>query len=324
MMRERKNNKFGFKAILYVLFLYVLLQLIWWGTLLSRLNKEVFILKHENNKLKSGQFMDGTEAESLLEQKVYSRNVMFLGEGLVFTLILSFGIIRLLKVRNAETNLAMQQQNFILSVTHELKSPLASAKLQIETLLKLKTDPAVQSKLLNNALSDIERLNSLTDNILTAAQIENNNIPLNLELVNVSELLDSIVQKFQAKSDRKVVLDISTKIIHQVDVTYLNSIVNNLLENAQKYSEPPSKIDFHSRVENGKLIVSVADYGIGISDQDKELVFKKFYRVGNEETRKTKGTGLGLFILKQLVDKHGGTVRIEDNFPNGTKFIVVI
>lgn len=324
MMSERKNNKFGFKAILYVLFLYVLLQLIWWGTLLSRLNKEVFILKHENNKLKSGQFIENTEEESQLEQKVYSRNVMFLGEGLVFTLILSFGIIRLLKVRNAETNLAMQQQNFILSVTHELKSPLASAKLQIETLLKLKTDPAVQTKLLNNALSDIERLNSLTDNILTAAQIENNNIPLNLELVNVSELLDSIVQKFQAKSDRKVVLDISTKIMHQVDVTYLNSIVNNLLENAQKYSEPPSKIDFHSRFENGKLIVSVADYGIGISDQDKELVFKKFYRVGNEETRKTKGTGLGLFILKQLVDKHGGTVRIEDNFPNGTKFIVVI
>lgn len=323
-MRERKSSQYSFKGILYVLFIYVLLQLIWWGTLLSRLNKEVLLLKYENINLKANQLRSNADEIVLLKKKISDRNIMFLGEGLVFTIILSFGIFRLLKVRNAETKLSLQQHNFTLSVTHELKSPLASAKLQIETILKRMPDPDVQKKLLKNAISDIDRLNNLTDNILTVAQLDNDNFSLNLEAINAGDLLESIVYKIAAKSDRQIVFKYIEKFTFNLDINAFNSIVNNLIENAIKYSSSSTQVEISLFSNNGKLVLIVSDSGIGISDSDKALVFNKFFRVGNEETRKSKGTGLGLFILKQLVEKHGGNVQLEDNLPTGCKFIVTI
>ena len=324
-MGKRRNYQVRFKAILYLLFVYVLLQLFWWGTLLSRLNREVLNLKHENIVLTNHKQQLVEDDYKQIQLKIRQRDFMFLGEGIVFTIILCFGIYRLLKVIKAENNLNQQQQNFMLSVTHELKSPLASAKLQIETLLKLRTDANTHQKLLNNALSDIDRLNLLTDNILTAAQLENNNFKLHLEKFNVVEFADTILQKFRVKFPLRVINLHSNQLENYcLDRICFNSILYNLLENAIKYSDSESPIEVVLEISNETLVLVVADNGIGISDNDKSLVFKKFYRIGNEQTRKFKGTGLGLFILKELVDMHGGKCSIEDNKPKGTKFIVTL
>lgn len=102
----------------------------------------------------------------------------------------------------------------------------------------------------------------------------------------------------------------------------LTSMVTNLIENAVKYSPPCSEVDVNLIRKNGLIQFSVADKGIGIRDEEKSRIFEKFYRVGSEDTRKTKGTGLGLFIVKQVLDKHQATIKVKNNQPSGTIFEV--
>jgi signal transduction histidine kinase len=108
--------------------------------------------------------------------------------------------------------------------------------------------------------------------------------------------------------------------IIQAEKLGMTSVTLNLLENAVKYSSESPKITVDLRHQDHKILLDIADNGIGISDKDKKRIFEKFYRVGNEDTRTTKGTGLGLFIVQQIVKAHEGKISVEDNEPKGTKF----
>jgi signal transduction histidine kinase len=103
----------------------------------------------------------------------------------------------------------------------------------------------------------------------------------------------------------------------------LTSVLTNLIENAIKYSPPCAEIKISLKQKGDQISFIVADSGIGIDDQEKSRIFEKFYRVGSEETRKTKGTGLGLFIVKQVLDKHQATIKVKNNNPSGTIFEVI-
>ena len=225
---------------------------------------------------------------------------------------------------NKETALANQQKNFLLSVTHELKSPIASAKLQLQTLLKRELDRDKQKEILANAINDTDRLNNLVENILLAAKIENNVFASHLEEYNLSEYItegmNQTIESFRYK--QKVVLDIDPNIFMKIDRMSFPSIILNLFENAVKYSSGDSTITVGLKKQNQKIILSVADEGLGISDEEKKYIFKKFYRIGSEETRKTKGTGLGLFIVDFLVKQHNGIISVRNNKPKGTIFEV--
>ncbi|MES2395124.1 MAG: ATP-binding protein, partial [Bacteroidota bacterium] len=113
---------------------------------------------------------------------------------------------------------------------------------------------------------------------------------------------------------------IEPNIYMDIDRTNFPSIILNLFENAVKYSPEDSTIVVSLKKQNQKIILSVADQGIGISDKEKETIFQRFYRSGNEETRKTKGTGLGLYIVDYLVKQHNGTINVKNNTPKGSVF----
>jgi K+-sensing histidine kinase KdpD len=99
-------------------------------------------------------------------------------------------------------------------------------------------------------------------------------------------------------------------------------VVTNLVENAVKYSPPCSEIGVNLKKKNGLICLEVSDKGIGIKDEEKHLIFDKFYRVGSEETRKTKGTGLGLYIVKEVLNNHHANIKVKNNAPTGTVFEV--
>jgi len=321
-MDKRKSKS---TLLLFLLVFYVMLQLLWWGYLLSQLNKEVVKYKIENISYTITTMQEREAENKLLEKKLQHRLWMILGEGSVFVIILAFGVYRLLKVMNAEAELNKRQHNFLLSVTHELKSPLASARLQLETVLKRHLEREKQDNIITNAITDLDRLNLLTDNILTAAQLENRNIQLKIKEENVSEALNRILNSMQLKKqNRKLHYKIANNIYYSIDANAFASIVTNLVENAIKYSSNDSVVEIFLTEKNEKLYLKVSDSGIGISDKEKLEIFKKFYRVGNENTRNTKGTGLGLFITKQLVDAHNGIIKVENNFNKGTTFTVVL
>ena len=309
----------------YILLVYVFLQFSWWTYSMFQLNTENIRLKTELNLLKGESPEDIIAKGNELNAKLHKRWVMISSEGAVFVFLLLLGGYQIRKTLKKETALAQQQKNFLLSVTHELKSPIASTKLQLQTLQKHELDRSKQKEIIANAISDTERLNNLVENILLAAKIENSVFPLNKEEYNLSEYitegLNQTIKSFNYF--QKVVLNIEPNIKMKIDRTSFPSIILNLVENAVKYSPANSTITIGLQSINVKTILSVADEGVGISNEEKESVFQKFYRVGNEEVRKTKGTGLGLFIVSYLVEQHNGVITVKDNVPKGSVFEVV-
>lgn len=320
VMSKKSRPLFWF----YLLVTYVLVQFIWWSYLMVDLNNEVVHLKTEINLLKGETLNEVVIKGNELNEKLHKRWLMITGEGLVFISLLLLGIYQIRKTFKKEAKLAQQQKNFLLSVTHELKSPIASAKLQLQTLQKHELDREKQKEIIANAINDTERLNNLVENILLAAKIDNNIDSLHKEEVNISdyinELMNQAIKSFNYK--QKVQLSIEPDIYMKIDKTNFASIVLNLFENAVKYSKEDSVITLGLKKQNNSIVLSIADNGIGIPEEEKKNIFEKFYRVGNEETRSTKGTGLGLYIVNYLVEQHNGTISVKNNVPNGSIFEV--
>jgi len=279
-------------VIFYCLIIYAIFQLAWWGRLL--------LIANPNSK------------------------GMVLGETAVFVFIFFVGAYYLQKAIDQERKLHHQQKNFLLSVTHELKSPLASIKLYLQTILKRELDPAQRKSFITNSLKDIERLDDLVENMLLATKIESNSYTFPKENFNLSELVNSVAGRLQVHtcSSQIIKLSVQQGISLTGDKFALTSVVTNLIENAVKYSPPCAEVNVILRRTDGQIQFIVADSGIGINDQEKSRIFEKFYRVGSEDTRKTKGTGLGLFIVKQVLDKHQAFIKVKNNQPSGTIFEV--
>jgi len=253
-------------------------------------------------------------------KKYYDRQMwMIVGEGMVFLVLLSIGTFRLWNTFRKEFILARQQNNFLLSITHELKSPLASIKLSLQTFLKRGNLKPNLNQLVDNSLEDVDRLNDLINNILFAAKMESHNYSIIKNEENVSELVNAISKKiaFEHK-EVSFKLKIEDNILMECDRQALASAFINLIENAIKYSSNELNIEVKLYETEKLVIFEVIDEGIGIPENDMENVFKKFYRVGSEETRKTKGTGLGLYIVKRAVDMHQGKIFVMTNKPKGT------
>ncbi|MFD2600218.1 sensor histidine kinase [Sphingobacterium corticis] len=257
---------------------------------------------------------------------VPERKGMIIGEGMIFLAIFIMAVIRLKKHLEHERNYHQQQTNFLLSVTHELKSPLASVKLYLQTILKRDLDREQQQMFLGNSLKDIERLDYLVENVLLATKLENRSFSFPKEDFELTELVNNVVDRLQknaCKSQQAIVGQIEPGVMIYADKFAITNVVSNLIENAIKYSPPCGHINVLLKKQDDKIIFEVADFGEGISEAEKKLIFNKFYRVGNEATRKTKGTGLGLYIVKTVLQKHEASIRVKDNTPNGSVFEVI-
>lgn len=255
---------------------------------------------------------------------VPERKGMVIGEGMIFLVIFILAVIRLKKHLSQERYYAQQQQNFLLAVTHELKSPLASVKLYLQTILKRDLDREQQKAFLSNSLKDIERLDYLVENVLLATKLENRSFNLPKEDFDFSTLVEEILDRLQKDSCKSEIIkqDIESDIVLHADKFAITNVVTNLVENAIKYSPPCAHVEVKLYRRGKQLIFAVADRGVGIPDEEKKFIFNKFYRVGNESTRKTKGTGLGLYIVKTVLQKHDATIRVLNNDPFGSIFEV--
>lgn len=305
--------------IFYLLVIYVFLQFCWWYFLLFELNTEIYRLQE---LLAIANGIGGEDVSAELSNKLSQKRMMIFGEGFVFLMLLSLGMIQTRASFRRETQAARQQKNFLLSVTHELKSPLASVKLYLQTLSKRDLERTKQLELLDKAIEEANRLDSLVENMLVAARIDNHAFQLVKEDLNLSTVVNNIVTTFESRSHIKIIRNIEEDAIIHADLQAIHSIVSNLLENAIKYSTGNPSIEINIKVSDQFVNLEVKDQGIGIHSVDKTRIFDKFYRAGNEETRKTKGTGLGLFIVKYLVNEHNAQINVIDNMPFGSIFCI--
>lgn len=323
MFRLFGRNPF---LLFYIVFGYIIIFSLWWGFLLFSKNEAAFTEKVELDRINfktHPALIKYEESDSYLRlfEKYRRQRVMILGEGLTFLVLQILGLLQVRRVFAKEIELAAQQKNFMHSITHELKSPLSSVKLSLQTFQKRSLSHEQQVQLTNNAIGDVIRLESLVDNILFAAKIESDTHGFSNEKLNLSELVLMACRKFEGnKKGIEILTEVPDKVLYSTDLTGFTSVILNLVENAIKYSEQGAKVSVRLFDNPQEVVLSVADQGIGISDAEKTKIFEKFYRIGNEDTRKTKGTGLGLFIVKRFVEIYQGKVQVRDNNPMGSIF----
>ncbi len=288
---------------------------------LAEREEEVFI----ERGLSQQQFLESEFYRSLSSD--YNRKTyMLIGEGIVFVTLITIGFLRIRNSFQSEIALTRQQNNFLLSITHELKSPLASLKLSMQTLQKRELPQQNVKRLADISLDDIDRLENLVENILLASKMEGSGFIAEKQDLDLSELTSRIFERIRIKfaDDRLFTSLIEPGIVIEGDRFIFSSALYNLIENAVKYSGKGDSISVELQRKRSEILLAVADTGIGIHANDKSRVFERFYRVGNEETRTTKGTGLGLYIVKQVVQFHDGSIRVRDNEPKGTRFEITL
>lgn len=301
--------------------LYMVLALGWWTILLFKKNHEVATLRTVLHQYQGPQ--NGAPSWAELEQQQTRQGRMILGESVVFILMLILGLYWINRSFKHELDLAKQKQNFLLSISHEFKSPLTAVKLGLETLEKRDLEGQKKKQVIAQALQENERLEKLVESLLLAARIESNYLATP-EAVEMPAWLEHKTKELRLKHP-----DVHLSFINSfpvgvsptayVDPSSLSIILDNLYTNAIKYSPYPADIKITASDSGDQIILHVADLGSGIPDHEKHRVTEKFYRSGSEETRRTQGTGLGLYLVNKLCLLNHYSFKIMNNKPRGTR-----
>lgn len=255
-----------------------------------------------------------------IDKRLHTNKVKWLGEGVTLGALLLLILGLMWSNLNRILTLNQQQTNFLLAVTHELKTPIAAAKLAIETALR-KPDPALFERMLTLSKQNMNRLAKTMDKVLLATRLDTNIAEPSKEWLPLQELLDECLNQAQLTPEvmDNIQVDCHSHLEIYADKSMMATALQNLIINSVKYSEENSvSIIIKTHVGNERCTIWVKDHGIGIEDTEKKMVVKKFYRVGDEHTRARKGTGLGLYLVDQIARMHNAQLFIENNSPQGT------
>jgi two-component system sensor histidine kinase CiaH len=306
--------------VYWLLLAYIVVALVWWFIALQRQNHQMANYKFSELKMDDPPFQ--AKYQSIADEK-RRKDIRNIGEGAIFLVVILIASIFVYQAVRRQIRLQHQQENFMMAITHELKTPIAIAKLNLETLLKYSLSEEKKQKMLQATLQETNRLNTLASNILVSSQLEGGRYRLAKEELDFSDLVKTAVNDFKHRfPDRPWQCEIEPEIDINGDALLLQILVNNLIENAIKYSPKDGLITCKLFQKNRTVQLHVTDEGPGIPDDEKKRVFEKFYRIGNETTRTTKGTGLGLYLCKKIVEDHNGHIRVTDNTDRGSTFMV--
>lgn len=324
MMKPAKQKLRGITVIYWLLLLYIIAALVWWYISLEQQNREMAVLKKENIELvsvkESGDYSNRFD-EIQLEKK--RKSVKFISEGLAFLVLTLTGALFVYRAIKKQLDLQVQQENFMMAITHELKTPLSVTRLNLETLQKHTLDSVKREKLIRMTLNEITGLNTIINNILISSQLDASGYKNVKEELDLSLLFHDCIQQFRNRfPEREFMEEIEPDIDLTGDDLLLQIMINNLLDNAVKYSPPDKPIHCLLYKKKGKIQLALKDEGTGIDAGEKNKVFEKFYRPGNELTRKTRGTGLGLYLCRKIAHEHNADISVTNNEPSGSIFVI--
>jgi signal transduction histidine kinase len=239
---------------------------------------------------------------------------LILFEGCFLMLLILAGVYVIFVYWNKQNRLNQMQSNFVASVSHELKSPLASIQLYLETLKYQDISKEEEKDFVETMLSDTQRLSELIDNILQSSKADPKSMALQFQPVNVGAFLEEVIKGHKRQLEEKkclVDLKLEDSPIMNLDQKALRMVFNNLISNAIRYSPVASSLSIHLHKNAKYWEVAFKDQGFGFEKKDIKKVFRKFYRVQNEDTQNIEGAGLGLFISSEIVKNHKGRLKVS-------------
>jgi two-component system phosphate regulon sensor histidine kinase PhoR len=218
------------------------------------------------------------------------------------------------------------RQEFLTNVSHELRTPLASIKLMLETVTE-SSDEEARKIFLPQVLGQVDRLTTLVQRLLEQARVESGELVLQIGEIDLEETARPIVQSFAPQAHAKNVnleLRALRPAIVEADEQRLSQVFVNLIDNALRFTPDGGAVTVTLDVDGGHAVVRVSDTGMGIPYKDLPFVFERFYVADRSRARGVSGAGLGLSIVKQIVEAHHGTVSVESTLGSGTTFTVCI
>ncbi len=254
---------------------------------------------------------------------------IFLYIFIVIVVILAFGLFFTLQTVNNEIRLSKMKSYFMSTVSHEFKSPLTSIRQMAEMLVHGRVpSPERQLKYHNTILQQSERLSHLIDNILDFSKMEEGQKIFHFEKADITPVVENIVESFKEQTALKgFIISLSVpEPVPEVDIDReaVEQVLHNLIDNACKYSGDSKDIEIQLLTKGKNVIITVEDHGIGIRKEDLDRIFSRFYRAGEELTQTVKGSGIGLTIVKQIVEAHKGTIAVDSEVGKGSKFTISI
>lgn len=291
-----------FRRIFHPLITFIGIQLVWIFLLVSWIYW--FLGRHQQLKELAARY----QTEWLPDRSDW----LILTEGILLLVAILIGVYVIFLYWRRQAALYRAQRNFIAQVTHELKSPLASLQLHLETIEMRKPAPQKLQHLVTLMKGDTERLHGLISNLLTAGRLEHKDASLNRQRGNLSQLIESYLQQESAAFPQpgRLSWQVEPELIADFEAEALETALRNLLENAVLYADGPPKIDIRLQRDNGMAHLQFADQGRGIDPKYRKKVFRMFYRIRRSD-RTIRGSGLGLYIVRNVVRLHGGKVWLE-------------
>jgi signal transduction histidine kinase len=259
-----------------------------------------------------------------LDQRLDRKSKAWLGEGIVIGLITLIIILAMYIYIDQILRFNLQKTNFMMAVTHELKTPIAAAKLAIETVIRNKNIEA-QDRVLEISKKNIDRLSGMMERVLLATQFENSLPVAQKKWESCSDIIQKALVDCQFTDEQilKISLVIPSNFSIYCDSNMIKIAFINLFTNSIKYSEPNGvNIIVSSIINNEHCQILISDQGIGIPMIERTRIFEKFYRVGNEMTRSRSGSGLGLYLVKQILQLHNARIEVQANNPKGSTFVI--
>lgn len=301
-------------SFVYNLIIFVLAQLVWLAVLL------LWIYWYVTNNLIFEQV-----GEKVSPQIVYDTPSVFpFVGGIVLLVGLSFSLVLIFRHLNVQIKLTTLYDNFIANVTHELKSPLSSIQLYLETLNSRDVPDEKRKEFYDLMIRDSERLKNLINSILEIAAMDKKKFHRDFEVYNADETIEKIVlesaEQFNLEKDR---ISFNGKANCEVllDRDAIRTVFNNLVDNAIKYNVNQLKINVNLKRHNKTIEIEFADNGIGVSRDQIKKIFQKFHRIYDQDIPNVKGTGLGLYVVREIIKSHNGKITvISEGKGKGTTF----
>ncbi|KAA3636367.1 MAG: sensor histidine kinase [Calditrichaeota bacterium] len=265
---------------------------------------------------------------AVIQAEEISRQMMVGTEGVFFLVLVLVGAWIIYRALVINERLKFAQQNFLMGVTHELKTPLASMKIYLDTLKSEKIPNEKKLEIIPRLKNDVDRLEQLVENILEAGRFEKSGYKVHKELFDIVQLINYSADTLKDHSLKQELVitkhGLPPELLFYGDRYALKRAIESILENSLKYSDKDRiEVDLTFEHDDKNISLTIADNGIGLEKKDTSMIFERFYRVGQVINQSKPGTGLGLFLAKEIIKAHGGDISAQsDGLGCGVQFTI--